>query len=151
MLEEVQNKEEYYNFILKYLSKTVESEFIYNYMGGYNCYEDHKDFIDRYNKTTQEYLIDGVVYNTNDLFENVNFEGMTCFEPSQQTFINGDGNVFVCSSAVPSTIAKGDIWFNILTDKNFLVKFKVTHKYGYKCKWTQCLGCFYSDKIRKES
>jgi len=150
MLEKVDDKEKYYNFILKYLNKAVESEFIYNYMGGYNCYEDHKDFIDKYNKTTQEYLINNKIYNTNDLFENVNFKGMTCFETSQQTFINGDGNVSICPSGVPSGITEGDVWFNILTDKHFLIKFKVIYTQGFKCKWNQCLGCFYSDKIRKD-
>lgn len=113
----------------------------------------HIDFYNKHNKTEQLYKVDGVLYNTNDLFaEGLNCEGCKCDAGTNDIVLNCDGNVFTCGvemtyyrmgckEACPPIT-------NVLTDKNWLMKLKVRTKVKTICKYDYCGGDFYQRKYK---
>lgn len=154
MLENIPEEyiEEFYNYIKECLTydKIINSEMIYGFCHyAYNeqTAKSHIEFYKKYNKTEQLYCIDGVMYNTNDLFQKgVDNRGWHCAAGTRSITINGDGNVFNCGihmtnylrECIPETP-----YTNLVTDKLAVTKMTVLFNSGTKCRWDYCGGDFY--------
>ena len=155
MLENVENEDqlnEFYSLIKYYLTydKILNSEMIYgfcHYKYNEQTAEKHIAFYKKYNKTEQQYDIDGTIYTTNDLFQKgVNNVGWHCKAGQQSITINGDGNVFHCGihmtnylrECIPETP-----YTNLIHDKIGLTKLSLLYKTGTICRWDYCGGDFY--------
>ena len=75
MLEDITitSLSDFYEEVNSYLEyeNIINSEMIYSFFEYETLIEkSHKEYYNRFNKTEQLYLIDGIEYNTNDLFKN---------------------------------------------------------------------------------
>jgi len=158
MLENVEDDQiqTFYNNILWFLGYKgiVDSEMIHGfckYSKNPITKQKHIDFYNKYNKTEQKYRVDGVEYNTNDLFEQgLNCEGCRCNAGTNDIMLNADGNVFACGvemtywrmgckdSIKPIT--------NILTDVNHKRTLKMRTMMKTICRYDYCGGDFYIQK-----
>jgi MoaA/NifB/PqqE/SkfB family radical SAM enzyme len=157
MLENVpeENLADFYKYIKKYLTyeNISNSEMIYgfcHYKYNEETAKQHLEFYEKYNKTEQRYLIDGVEYNTNDLFKKgVNCVGWHCAAGTDSITINGNGDVFNCGihmtnylrECIPETP-----YTNLITEKVALTKLSILYKTGTLCRWDYCGGDFYLDR-----
>ena len=162
MLENVSGieLEEFYKNILYFLSYKgiVDSEMIHGF-----CHYDknpitkekHVEFYNKHNKTEQLYRVDGVEYNTNELFtEGLDCQGCLCEAGTNDVMLNADGNVFTCGiemtyyrmgcmdSCKPIT--------NVITDDHYLTKLKIRTGIKTTCKYDYCGGDFYNMKYIKK-
>ena len=148
--------DDFYARVLRYLDyQNIEnSEMIYGF-----CHYDypeeiankHMEFYKKHNKTEQKYLIDGVEYNTNDLFrEGIDARGWHCAAGTQSITINGDGNVFHCGIHMTTHLRKcvpETPYTNLIHDNVALAKMSILYKTGTICRWDYCGGDFY---LRRE-
>lgn len=111
----------------------------------------HLEFYNKYNKTEQLYKMDGVVYNTNELFgEGLNCKGMLCDAGSKFMVLNADGNVFTCG--IEMTHYRLDCGehvkpiTNVVTDHNYMKILNIRYKTKIRCKYDYCGGDFYIPK-----
>jgi len=143
MLENVENKEQYYKFILNLYNKKVKnSEMIYSYFGGYSS--EHLDFYNKYNKSTGMFLIDGKEYNTNDLFKNgLDCRSCRCKTTKTQMYCNGNGDLFYCATHMTT---KSKPFINIL--KKDIPTF--IYKTDIQCRWNNCIDYFVDRYINKD-
>lgn len=161
MLENVPDDqlEDFYKNILWFLSYDgiVDSEMIHgfcHYSKNPIVKQKHIDFYNKYNKTEQLYKVDGVIYNTNDLFtEGLDCQGCKCDAGTNDIMLNADGNVFTCGIEMtyyrmgcqeairPIT--------NILTDNNYSTILKIKTKIKTTCKFDYCGGDFYFMRYRE--
>lgn len=160
MLENVpDNKlDEFYKNILYFLSYKgiVDSEMIHGfckYSKNPVTKAKHVEFYNKHNKTEQIYKVDGISYNTNDLFaDGLNCEGCKCDAGTNDIMLNCDGNVFACGVEMTywrmgcKEVIKPIT--NVLTDKNWLIKLKVRTKTKTICKYDYCGGDFYQMKYK---
>jgi MoaA/NifB/PqqE/SkfB family radical SAM enzyme len=153
MMEDVpaELQTEFYQYIEKYISypKITHSEMIYGFYEYSNTEASHIEFYNKHNRTEQKYEIDGIVYNTNDLFKNgLDCTGWKCSAGKKNLYVNGDGNAFVCGE--PTTrFVKGQSetpYTNLITEPNALTKLFVLSKSGTICKWNTCGGDYYLEK-----
>lgn len=154
MLENVPNDyiDEFYALIKEYLSyeKIVNSEMIYGFC--HYAYNEetaarHLEFYKQYNKTEQQYRIDGVIYNTNDLFKKgIDCVGWHCAAGTESITINGDGNVYHCGIHMTNYLREcieETPYTNLVTDAMAVTKMSLLYKTGTKCRWDYCGGDFY--------
>lgn len=138
-------------------SKILNSEMIYGF--GYNqeeynkkTEEQHYEFYKRYNKTDQQYTIDGVVYTTNEMFKNgLDCTGWWCGAGLESVFVNGDGNVFNCGIHMTNNVNNVQAYHdpaytNLVTDPLAVSKLSILQKMGTRCRWNYCGGDFYLEK-----
>lgn len=159
MLENVSDEELqiFYKNILWFLKykHITDSEMIH----GFCHYEKnpvtktkHIEFYQKYNKTEQQFKIDGNVYNTNDLFaQGLNCKGCKCDAGSKYIILNADGNVFNCG--IEMTYYRMECVpvkpvVNIINDKNYLTVLSIKHKSKTICKYDYCGGDFYIQKYK---
>jgi MoaA/NifB/PqqE/SkfB family radical SAM enzyme len=161
MLEDIPSEQidEFYQLVEGYLEydKIINSEMIYGF--GYNSenyneqtQKKHYEFYKKYNKTDQQYKIDGKLYTTNDMFKNgLDCTGWWCAAGVTSIFVNGDGNVFNCGIHMTNHIQNHpDAPFtNLITDPTALTKMTILNKTGTKCRWDYCGGDFYLEKVKK--
>ena len=161
MLENVPDDEldGFYRNILYFLDYEgiVDSEMIHGfckYSKNPVTKNKHIEFYNKHNKTEQKYKVDGVEYNTNDLFaEGLNCEGCKCDAGTTDIMLNADGNVFNCGvemtyyrmgakeACAPAV--------NILTDKHYIMKLKVKTKIKTTCRFDYCGGDFYFNRYKE--
>lgn len=161
MLENIpdENLETFYGDCLWFLQyeRIIDSEMIHGFCKySKNPITKHKhiDFYNKHNKTEQLYKVDGVLYNTNDLFtEGLDCEGCKCDAGTNDIMLNCDGNVFTCGvemtyyrmgakeACAPIT--------NILTDEHYMMKLKIRTKIKTTCKYDYCGGDFYFNRYIK--
>lgn len=154
MLEDVPDDEcdYFYATILNLISyeRINNSEMIYGfwrYDGNVQTKPKHLDFYNKHNITEQKYNIDGVLYNTNDLFQQgLDCRGWKCGGGIESLSINGDGNVFSCGIHMTDYAldpTKEKVYTNLITDKSAVTKLKIWHRIGTTCRWDYCGGDFY--------
>jgi MoaA/NifB/PqqE/SkfB family radical SAM enzyme len=154
MLENIQDDkiDEFYEYILECLSydKIINSEMIYgfcHYAYNENTAEKHLAFYKKYNKTEQLYKIDGVLYNTNDLFrKGIDNRGWHCAAGTQSITINGNGDVFHCGIHMTNHLREcieEKPYTNLVSDKQAITKMNILYKTGTICRWDYCGGDFY--------
>jgi MoaA/NifB/PqqE/SkfB family radical SAM enzyme len=154
MLENVPDEylEEFYTYIKNCLSydKIINSEMIYGFC--HYAYNEetaarHLEFYKNYNKTEQQYCIDGVMYNTNDLFKKgIDNRGWHCAAGTQSITINGDGNVYHCGIHMTNYLREcidETPYTNLVTEAMAITKMSVLYKSGTRCRWDYCGGDFY--------
>jgi|SaaInlV_100m_DNA_6_1039743.scaffolds.fasta_scaffold00677_8 pyruvate-formate lyase-activating enzyme len=143
-------------WISKYLKyeHLINSEMIYNYWRVDNNAElkdIYKEFYDEFNITRQTYRVDGVLYDTNELFgKGLNAVGMRCEAGQKSIMLLGSGNVFVCGRPMTDFLNKlpdSDPYTNILTDKHAKTKLSVLYKFGTVCDSDECGGEYYLKKV----
>ena len=161
MLEDVpvEQIDEFYDLIEGYLAydKIINSEMIYGF--GYNSenynehtQQKHYEFYKKYNKTDQQYRIDGQLYTTNEMFKNgLDCTGWWCAAGVTSIFVNGDGNVFNCGIHMTNHIQNfTDAPFtNLVNDPLAVTKMSILNKTGTTCRWDYCGGDFYLEKVKK--
>jgi len=133
MLEDIYT-DEYYDFIKNLLKKDVKnSEMIYGYFGG--LLTNHKEFYDKYNKSTEVFNIDGKIYNTNDLFsKGLDCTGCKCCTTRTQMYCNGNGDLYYCATH----LTQGNPYINII-DKEIPT---IIYKIDIECKYDNCIDFF---------
>jgi len=150
MLEDISDDklDEFYRNVIYFIDYDgiVDSEMIYGFLDyNKNLITKHIDFYKKYNKTEQKYRIDGVEYNTNDLFnEGLDCEGCKCDAGTKDITINANGNVYSCAAEM-----NGEPLTNILQDPRYMVKLKVRSKLKTTCKYKSCEGDFYFERYRE--
>lgn len=153
MLENVHDDglEDFYSKIKYMLTLPCKySEMIYGFCH-YRFNEDtkkkHLDFYKENNKYEQKYLIDGVQYNTNDLFKiGLDCRGWTCNVGLKHITVNGDGNVFMCGIHMTNhthRCSDDPPYTNLVSDSTALSKLSILRKINFKCRWDFCGGDFY--------
>lgn len=158
MLENIEDETElnvFYDNVKKYIELPFQnSEMIYgffNYKFNEKTKRTHIEFYKKYNKTQQTYLIDDLVYNTNDLFEKgLNCKDMLCEVGKKNIIINGNGDIYMCGAE--TTDFKNysiNPFSNIRTEKDAINKLIIKSKSGTICKWDYCGGEFYLGKKLK--
>lgn len=159
MMEPVpeENLEEMYQLIEGYISYTniENSEMIYEFgykFDGHQEYNEqtvkqHKEFYSRFNKTEQQYNVDGKLYTTNDFWrEGLDCRGWHCDAGIMSFTVNGDGNVFVCGIQMTHYTTSPDVevpYTNLITDKLAVTKLFVLNNSGTMCRWGYCGGDYY--------
>lgn len=154
MLENVDsiNLQTFYNEINAYLNykNIIHSEMIYGFYEYSSAHKMHEDYYKKYNKTEQSYLIDGITYNTNELFQRtLDCRGWKCNTGKKHIYVNGDGNVFVCAAPMSNYVKNNDSetpFTNLLSDKLAINKLSILTKSGTICKWASCAGDFYVNR-----
>lgn len=168
MLEyNIDNMFRYLRGVLKYLryGNIHISEMVYAYIdfeensGRYNNqirkmeYELYSKLYKKYNKNEQQYLIDGKIYQTNELFlQKLDCEGMSCVAGVKHLIVNGDGNVFVCNTNMTNYLnnRNGEVFTNLLTEKQAVAKLSFLQRLKYTtCRWKECSSDFYFSKKHK--
>ncbi len=158
MLENVPDNEleHFYQNILTFLEydRIVDSEMIHgfcHYEKNPVTKEKHVAFYNKYNRTEQRYRVDGVEYNTNELFaKGINCYGHKCNAGSRDIVLNADGNVFTCGiemtmfrlKCMPVTPIT-----NVVTDPNYKAILRIRSKILTTCKYEYCGGDFYIPKF----
>lgn len=153
MLENVSEDDlaNFYNNIKEMLKVPCKySEMIYgfcHYKFNEETKKKHLDFYKENNKYEQQYNIDGVTYNTNDLFKiGLDCRGWSCQVGRKNITINGDGNVFMCGIHMTNhthRCSDDPPYTNIVTDSLSLSKLSILRKINFKCRWDFCGGDFY--------
>jgi len=150
--------DDFYDRIVEYLKyeKIVNSEMIYgfcHYKYPPEVEEKHMAFYKKYNKTEQQYLIDDVLYTTNDLFkQGIDARGWKCAAGKESITINGDGNVFHCGIHMTNYIRESapEIpYTNLVHDHLAVTKMAILYKTGTICRWDYCGGDFYLSREPK--
>ena len=151
--------DDFYGRVLKYLEyENIEnSEMIYGFCH-YEYPDDiankHMEFYKKYNKTEQQYIIDGKLYTTNDLFkQGIDARGWHCAAGTESITINGDGNVFHCGIHMTNYIRRctPEIpYTNLVEDKLAVTKLGILFKTGTICKWDYCGGDFYLSRNKRD-
>lgn len=146
---------EFYERVEQCLSykNILNSEMIYDYYA-YNYSDEirksHLEFYKKHNKTERTYLIDGQHYSTNELFRRgVDFTGWQCDAGKRTIYVNGDGNVFVCSRPMTVYLQEHnvkDTYTNLVTDPLAVTKLVILFNSGSTCRWDICSGDFYVNK-----
>lgn len=160
MLENINETDidNFYSTVLKYLEydRILNSEMIYgfcHYKYPENIAEKHMNFYKEHNKTEQKYMIDDVVYNTNDLFQKgIDARGWHCAAGTESITINGDGNVFHCGIHMTNYIREciPEVPFtNLVHDNMSIIKMSVLYNTGTKCRWDYCGGDFYLSREKR--
>lgn len=136
--------------------KIENSEMIYGF--GYNqedynekTYAQHLEFYNKYNKTDQQYKIDGKIYTTNQMFRvGLDCTGWWCGAGTESITINGDGNVYNCGIHMTNNVnGQYDTPFtNLVDDKMAINKMAVLYRTGTQCRWDYCGGDFYLEKAK---
>ena len=144
--------DDFYSKVLRYLEyENIEnSEMIYGFCH-YEYPEEiankHMEFYKKYNKTEQQYLIDDVLYNTNDLFrKGIDARGWHCAAGTESLTVNGDGNVFHCGIHMTNYIREcipETPYTNLVNDNIAVTKLNILYKTGTICRWDYCGGDFY--------
>lgn len=159
MLENIPKEllNEFYERVEKYLQykNILNSEMIYDYYA-YEYSDDIRDshlaFYKKHNKTQRMYKVDGVEYSTNDLFKRgVDFTGWQCDAGKRTMYLNGDGNVFVCSRPMTNFLQEQnpkDVYTNLVTDPLAVTKMVILHNSGSICRWDICSGDYYVNKVK---
>jgi MoaA/NifB/PqqE/SkfB family radical SAM enzyme len=148
---------EFYERVEKYLAykNILNSEMIYDYYA-YNYSDEIRDshlaFYKKHNKTERMYLIDDQYYTTNELFRRgVDFTGWRCDAGKRTMYLNGDGNVFVCSRPMTRYLQEQDVkdtFTNLVTDPLAVTKLVILHSSGSTCRWDICSGDYYVNKTK---
>lgn len=165
MLEyNIKNMYRYLRKVLKFLKyeKIKISEMVYAYIDfeendeRYNTqirdreYALYEKLYKKHNKSEQQYLIDGKLYQTNDMFlEKLNCKGMLCIAGVKHLIVNGDGNVFVCNTNMTNYINNrgGEVFANLVHEKQAVAKITFLQRLGYTtCRWDECSSDFYFSK-----
>jgi organic radical activating enzyme len=157
MLEDLdeEHTQKFKDWISKYLKyeHLINSEMIYNYWRVDNntkLKEIYKEFYDEFNITRQTYSVDGVIYDTNELFgKGLDAVGMRCEAGQKSIMLLGSGNVFVCGRPMTdflNRLPESDPYTNILTDKHAKTKLLVLYKFGTVCDSDECGGEYYLKK-----
>jgi MoaA/NifB/PqqE/SkfB family radical SAM enzyme len=160
MLENVAEDdiENFYSSVLNFLKydRILNSEMIYgfcHYKYPEEISKKHMEFYKKNNKTEQQYMIDDVVYTTNDLFKKgIDARGWHCAAGTESITINGDGNVFHCGIHMTNYIREciPEIpYTNLVQDKMAITKMSILYKTGTKCRWDYCGGDFYLSRTKK--
>lgn len=154
MLEDITitSLSDFYEEVNSYLEyeNIINSEMIYSFFEYETLIEkSHKEYYNRFNKTEQLYLIDGIEYNTNDLFKNeLDCRGWKCDAGKTNIYVNGDGNVFTCAAPMTNYVNNKDEipYTNLLTDTMSISKMVILSNTGTICKWDSCAGDFYINR-----
>jgi MoaA/NifB/PqqE/SkfB family radical SAM enzyme len=151
--------DDFYSRVLQYLEydNIENSEMIYGFCH-YEYPDDiankHMEFYKKYNKTEQQYIIDGKTYTTNDLFkQGIDARGWHCAAGTESITINGDGNVFHCGIHMTNFIRRctPEIpYTNLVQDKLAVTKLAILYKTGTICKWDYCGGDFYLSRNKRD-
>jgi len=158
MLEDVPIAElgEFYKLVEGYISyQNIEnSEMIYGYYrydGNTETAKQHLEFYQKFNRSEQSYLIDGVVYNTNELFsEGLDCTGWNCNVGKRTIYVNGTGDVFVCGEHTTQyAMGSGTPYTNLLTDSSCIAKLVILTHTGTICRWNTCGGDYYIARDKK--
>jgi len=159
MLENVDDLDNFYEICRDLLSYDLikNSEMIYgfcHYEKNQETYDKHIAFYKEHNKTEQRYEIDGITYNTNELFQKgMDCRGWHCEAGTSSLTVNGDGNVFNCGIHMTNFTNRcidEKPFTNLVTDKVAVKKLSVLYKTGTKCRWNYCGGDFYLNRTKIE-
>jgi len=139
MLENVDDSEKYYKIIKSLIKNSNTSEMIYGYYGGYTSV--HMDFYNKNNKNVQKFIIDGNIYNTNDLFsKGLDCRGSKCYSPKSQLYINGNGDAYKCATHL--TEDSTNPYINILKEPEKFIKSSRFINIPVTCNWSNCIDFF---------
>lgn len=141
---------EYMPKLEKYITKSINSELVYNYM-----YTDICD-TPRFSKTTRLYDFPELnIYqkSTNELFKlDPNFYGFTCRSGFESIFIEGNGDIFLCASHLTNYLNNnlnlGDMREPIGNINNLKESINIFKK-EHLCKFNTCSGCFWITRYKK--
>lgn len=166
MLEPIPDEEleDFYRMVTRYLSypNIENSEMIYAFGYSFDDFEtynrqtikQHQDFYKKYNKTEQQYRVDGQLYTTNDFWrDGLNCVGWHCNAGISSFTVNGDGNVFNCGIQMTYFTRNPDLekpYTNLVHDRLAVSKLGVLHKTGTICRWAYCGGDYYFNRRKRK-
>lgn len=134
------------------------SEMIYGFMytdKNSSTIQKHLEYYKNNKVDEQLYEIDGIVYNTNDLFaQGLDCSGWHCEAGMMHIYLDGDGSIFNCATESTyynmkdSNHPKVKPLTNIITDPNYMSKIAIKRKVGTLCKYNYCSGDFYIERTK---